>query len=68
MQNITELIKNKDVEGLRAFAVENNMVVKEGKLVPRDEASKKSLHARATFFNNRQQARKILLNSLNSGH
>lgn len=61
---LEELIKSGDVEAIRAFMSEHNLVVHDGKIVPRDAASKKKLEDLSEFWGQRQLARKILLNSL----
>lgn len=64
MQNIYDLIKSRDVEGIKAFMAEHDLVLDGTKIVPRNELVAKKLKALASFWNQRQQARKILLNSL----
>jgi hypothetical protein len=64
MQTLQELIGARDVAGIKAFMAEHNMVLREGKIVPADDGSRKKLKAVSGFWNQRQQARKILLNSL----
>lgn len=62
--DIVSALKTGDVKAIAQFARDNNLVLREGKLVPRDDEAAKVTKARAAFWDQRQQARKILLNSL----
>lgn len=62
--NPYNLIKTGDIKGLVRFARENDLVLREGKLFPRDKDSETKALANVVFWDQRQQARKILLNSL----
>jgi DNA polymerase elongation subunit (family B) len=53
-----------DVAAIRAFMTEHGLVIRDGKVVPQDAEAVKKLKALSQFWNQRQQARKILLNSL----
>jgi hypothetical protein len=67
--DIKKMIADRDIAGLKQFCQENNLVVsttEDGKtvLVPADDTAKTAVKARESFWDQRQQARKILLNSL----
>lgn len=62
--DIVHALKTGDVNAIAEFARANNLVLRDGKLVPRDDDAQKAAKARAAFWDQRQQARKILLNSL----
>lgn len=62
--DIKNILKTKDVKALAEFAKANDLVLREGKLVPRDDAAKVRSKGQIAFWDQRQQARKILLNSL----
>lgn len=64
MQNLEDLVKSGDVDAIRQYMNEHDLVVRDGRIVPRDEEVKKKLKSLETFWNQRQQSRKILLNSL----
>lgn len=64
MAVLENLIEARDVEGLKSFMAEHDLVVRDGKIVPRDDTVTKRLKDLASFWDQRQQARKILLNSL----
>lgn len=64
MNNIHDLIKARDVNGLKAFMAEHRLVLKDNKIVPADDPAKARLKELSGFWDQRQQARKILLNSL----
>lgn len=59
-----KIIADRDVKALADFARANNLVLKDGKLVARDDEAKGKLNEKVGFWDQRQQARKILLNSL----
>lgn len=61
VQTLKQLVEARDADALRSFMQEHDLVVKDHKIVPRD---KSRMVAQATFWGQRQQARKILLNSL----
>lgn len=63
--NIHKLVENGDVAGIRAYMDEHGLKLDGNRLVPKDEAAKSNLKYQAEFWGQRQQARKILLNSLN---
>lgn len=63
VEELKELIDKKDVTNLKKFIVSNNLIIKDGKIQPNKENSKK-LKTLAAFWDQRQLARKILLNSL----
>jgi DNA polymerase elongation subunit (family B) len=62
--DIKKILKDGDVKALAAFAKANNLVLRNGKLVPRDDEAKVWAKGQVSFWDQRQQARKILLNSL----
>lgn len=64
-KTLQQLFADRDVEGIKTFMAANDLVVKDGHIVPRDEVSADRLIELSKFWNQRQQARKILLNSLN---
>jgi hypothetical protein len=64
MAVLEDLIKSRDIDALKAFMVEHDLVVRDGAIVPRDAAVAKHLNFLVGFWDQRQQARKILLNSL----
>jgi hypothetical protein len=64
MDTLQALVKARNVEGIKAFMAEHNMVLDGKRIVPADEAAKKKLKDISGFWFQRQQARKILLNSL----
>lgn len=61
ISRLRELVDQRDVAALKTFMADNNLVVSGGKIVSRAKAA---LLALAELFDQRQQARKILLNSL----
>ena len=44
--DLKKILADKDVVALAAFAKENDLVLREGKLVPRDEAARVRVSAR----------------------
>jgi DNA polymerase elongation subunit (family B) len=62
--NILDLLKARDVERLCMYVRDNNLAIVDGKIVPANPESEKKIKSLETFWNQRQQARKILLNSL----
>lgn len=62
--DIRELFETRDLKAIAAFIKENDLVIRDGKLFPRDDEAKKYCQSRVGFWDQRQQARKILLNSL----
>ena len=63
--NIEELIKKRDAEGIAALIKEHNLTLVDSKIVPADKVAKSNLNSKSEFYDRRQLARKILLNSLN---
>lgn len=63
--NLHDLIKNKDVAGIKAFMMEHNLKIEGNKIVPKNDNAQKYLKEKMKFWDQRQLARKILLNSLN---
>lgn len=63
VKKLKELVHAKDVPAIRAFMAAHDLVVEGGKIVPRPE-TRKEYEQQSEFWNQRQQARKILLNSL----
>jgi hypothetical protein len=64
MQTLQELVKARDVAGIKAFMAEHKLVLDGNRIMPADDASKDKLKGFSAFWHQRQQARKILLNSL----
>jgi len=62
--NIEKIIEKRDVVELRKLMKEYNLVIDNDKLVPANESAKNKLIFQKNLLNQRQQARKILLNSL----
>ena len=63
LEELTEYIKDKNVEAIKYLLENTSLKVVDGKFV----MDKKEGKDQETFWNQRQQARKILLNSLNLG-
>ena len=63
MEKINELIKNGNPQEIALYMKENGLVIKNGKIVPVDDKVN-YVKEQITFWDQRQQARKILLNSL----
>jgi hypothetical protein len=63
-RTLQQLIAARDVEGIRAFMSEHNLRLDGRRIVPDDEPTKQRMKDLSGFWNQRQQARKILLNSL----
>lgn len=61
LKKINEFIKSKDVQGLKEYMKEFDLVIENGKIVPKN---RKLFKEKVTFWDQRQHARKILLNSL----
>jgi hypothetical protein len=64
MQTIHELIRAGDVTAIKSFMDEHRLRLDGNRIVPIDAESTKKIKGWAGFWNQRQQARKILLNSL----
>lgn len=64
VKELGRLVEAKDIAGLKSFMKTHNLVVKKGKIVPKDNVVIE-FKTQAAFWHQRQQARKILLNSLN---
>lgn len=64
MKMLSKLIESGDVSAIKQYMQEHDLVIKDGRIVPRDDNVKKRLKDLSEFWNQRQQARKILLNSL----
>ncbi len=62
--DINHLIETGDVAGIAKFCRDHKLKVVDGKLVPVDSDANVKLKALVSFWDQRQQARKILLNSL----
>ena len=62
--SLKQLVENRDVEGLKVYMAEHDLVLKDGKIVPAAADLVKKYKALSEFWNQRQQAVKILLNSL----
>ncbi len=60
-QELKRLVAIGDVIAIKIFMNQNNLVLNGNKIVPKD---KEALQEKAKFWDSRQQARKILLNSL----
>lgn len=59
-----ELVDSRDISAIREQMLRNGLVIKDNKIVPRDEDSKTKIQQQITFWNQRQNSRKLLLNSL----
>lgn len=55
--SLEQLIKNRNIEGLKTFMADHNLILKGNKIVPRDEETIRNLRKTADFWNQRQQAR-----------
>lgn len=64
MSIISDLLERRDIDGLKALMAEHDLVLRDGKIVPRTTAVAETFKAKRDFWDQRQQARKILLNSL----
>lgn len=64
VSNLEELIKNKDSQGIAEVMRANDLIFVDGKIVPASDEKKDEFGRLSKFFDSRQQARKILLNSL----
>lgn len=62
--NIKKLIEENNAAAIAQFCRDNNLVIRDGKIVPRDEDAIAACKEQVGFWDQRQQARKILLNSL----
>lgn len=62
--NLKKLIEIGDLTAVAEFALANGLVLRDGHLVPKDDAAMTACKAKVMFWDQRQQARKILLNSL----
>lgn len=58
---LQDLVKARDVEGIRRYCKENGFSVRDGRLVPKDQQTKKRLTDQIDYWDQRQQSRKILL-------
>ena len=61
LEKLESLIAARDIPALKIFMAEHDLVVRDGRILPRDV---KELKAEAQLLDQRQLARKILLNSL----
>lgn len=64
MATLQDLISSRDIAAIKAYMIENNLILDGNKIVPKTPETKQYLEARSSFWYQRQQARKILLNSL----
>lgn len=62
-KKLVKLVEAQDIDAIVAFAATNNLFL-EGEVIRPTDKSRKEWKALETFWNMRQQARKILLNSL----
>lgn len=58
--DLKKLFAERDTTKLAEFAKANDLVIQDGKLVPRNEEAKQKLKEKVGFWDQRQQARKIL--------
>lgn len=63
--NINDIIETGDISAIREYMNLHGLVLVGNQLVPKDDETKTKLMQQSAFWNQRQQARKILLNSLN---
>lgn len=59
------MIEDHDVEGLQVLMATHDLMIENGRLIPRTPEVSTGFIEKKKFFNSRQQAKKILLNSLN---
>jgi hypothetical protein len=64
MQTLQELIEARDVGAIKAYMAEHRLVVDGNKIVPIDANAVNSFKSLESFWNQQQQIKKILLNSL----
>lgn len=62
MKELNSLIASKNIDAIKEYMKEHNLKLDNGKIVPVDKAEFK---AKNVFWDQRQQARKLMLNSLN---
>lgn len=62
--NIHQLIKNKDIDGIKQFMRDNSLKLEGNKIVPENEQSKQNLNNKKNFYNQNQNIKKTRLNSL----
>lgn len=61
IKKLKTLVESRDIDSIKEYMNKHNLVVKDGKIVPEDKSYYKKRHV---FWDQRQHARKILLNSL----
>lgn len=61
---LADLIKSGDAKAIAEYMSKNDLVLDGNSIIPKDDGVKGKMKELATFFGSRQQARKILLNSL----
>lgn len=61
---IREILKSRDPKAIATYMKDNGLILKDGKIVPKSDSKKAELKQMEAFYDSRQQARKILLNSL----
>ena len=61
---LEDAIKNGDVDRIAKIMVQHNLVIKDDKICAADESTSSRFLELSKFYDARQQARKILLNSL----
>ena len=64
VKKLKELVEQKDVAAIKEFMAKHDLEVVKGRIVPKP-AVIAEFKVAAAHWNQRQQARKILLNSLN---
>lgn len=64
MESIKTLIDKGDYAAAKSLMQEYDLVIRDGVIVPRNEIAMNAISSLKTFWNQRQQTRKILLNSL----
>jgi hypothetical protein len=61
---LKKLLDSGDASAVKKYMDDNNLILNGNKIVPADAEKKSLLKARSEFWNQLQQMRKILLNSL----
>lgn len=61
LKKLKTLVESRNADSIKEYMEKHNLVVKDGKIVPEDKTYYKKRHV---FWDQRQHARKILLNSL----
>ena len=59
--DLKDAVRREDVRAIKQHMTEHGLCVKDGRIIPKDAEAANRLRAQAIFWNQRQQARKILL-------